>query len=56
MGDKARCYAIARAEACEVSAAVEIAAARGDTSAAAAAEVNRLACRVVALLTALIRR
>ncbi len=55
-GDKARCYAIARAEAGEAAAAVEIAAACGDASADASAEVNRLACRVVALLTALIKR
>ena len=55
-GDKSRLYAIARAEACEAAAAVEIAAACGDASASSSAEVNRLACRVVALLTALIAR
>ncbi len=53
--DKARAFAIARAEACEAAAAVEIAAASGEASAPAAAEVLRLADRVVALLTGLIR-
>jgi len=54
--DKARVYAIARAEAGEAAAAVEIAAACGEASAVASAEVNRLASRLVALLTGLIRR
>jgi len=53
--DKARSFAIARAEAGEAAAAVEIAASCGDASAASAAEVNRLAHRLVALLTGLIR-
>ena len=51
--DKARCFAIARAEACEAAAAVEIAAAAGD--AGSALEVLRVADRLVALLTGLIR-
>ncbi len=53
--DKARCYAIARGEAIEAAAAVEIAALCGDARAAAAAEVARLADRLVALLTGLCR-
>ncbi len=53
--DKARAFAIARAEACEAAAAVEIAAASGEAASPAAAEVLRLADRVVALLTGLIR-
>ncbi len=53
--DKARAFAIARAECCEAAAAVEIAALCGDASAASAAEVARLASRLVALLTGLIR-
>lgn len=53
--DKARSYAIARAEAVEAAAAVEIAALCGDTSSAAAGEVARLADRAVALLTGLCR-
>ena len=53
--DKARAFTIARAEACEAAAAVEIAASSGDASSAASAQVNRLADRLVALLTGLIR-
>ncbi len=53
--DKARAFTIARGEACEAAAAVEIAALCGDASAASAAEVARLAGRLVALLTGLIR-
>lgn len=53
--DKGRSFTIARAEACEAAAAVEIAAACGDAMAGASAEVNRLANRLVALLTGLIR-
>jgi four helix bundle protein len=53
--DKARAFAVARAEAGEAAAAVEIAAAVGDAPAGASAEVNRLADRLVALLTGLIR-
>jgi len=54
-GDKARAFAIARAEAAEAAAAVEIAALSGDASAASATEVGRLGSRVVALLTPLAR-
>jgi len=54
-GDKARSFAIARAEAGEAAAAVEIAASCGDASAASSAEVNRVANRLVALLTGLCR-
>jgi four helix bundle protein len=53
--DKARSFAIARAEACEAAAAVEIAASCGDARAEASAEVNRIADRLVAMLTGLIR-
>jgi len=54
-GDKARAFAVARAEAGEAAAAVEIAALCGDASTASAAEVARLASRVVAMLTPLVR-
>ena len=54
--DKARAFAIARGEAAEAAAAVEIAAVCGDTSAAAAAEVHRLASRLTAMLAPLARR
>ena len=54
-GDKARAFAVARAEACEAAAAVEIAAVCGDASAGSAAEVARIASRLVALLTPLVR-
>jgi four helix bundle protein len=53
--DKARSFAIARAEAGEAAAAVEIAASCGDATPAASTEVNRVADRLVALLTGLIR-
>jgi four helix bundle protein len=53
--DKARSFSIARAEAGEAAAAVEIAASCGDAPAAASAEVNRIADRLVALLTGLVR-
>jgi four helix bundle protein len=53
--DKARAFAIARAEAGEAAAAVEIAALRGDAPAGAAREVARIADRLVALLTGLVR-
>src|SRR5512138_206325 len=48
--DKARAFAIARGEASEAAAAVEIAALCGEASAAAAARVAAFADRVVALL------
>jgi len=54
-GDKARAFAVARAEATEAAAAVEIAALCGDASAASATEVARLAGRLVAMLTPLVR-
>ena len=54
--DKARSFAIARAEAGEAAAAVEIASLTGDAAPGARDEVNRLASRLVALLTGLIRR
>ena len=53
--DKARAFAIARAEAVEAAAAVEIAALCGDVAAGPAREVARLADRLVALLTGLVR-
>ena len=53
--DKARAYAIARAEGVEAAAAVEIAALCGDAPEAAAREVLRLADRLYALLTPLAR-
>jgi four helix bundle protein len=53
--DKARAFAISRAETVEAAAAVEIAALCGDTSAVHAEEVARFADRLVALLTGLVR-
>ncbi len=53
--DKARVFAIARAEAVEAAAAVEIAVLCGDCGAAQAASVYRLANRLIALLTGLCR-
>lgn len=53
--DKARVYAIARGEACEATAAVEIAAVAGDATDAAAAQCVRIGGRLVALLSGLIR-
>jgi four helix bundle protein len=53
--DKARAFAIARGEAVEAAAAVEIAALCGDAAEARAATVTALADRVVALLTPLAR-
>jgi four helix bundle protein len=53
--DKARVFAIARGEAVEAVAAVEIAALTGDASAEDAARGVVLGHRVVALLTGLIR-
>jgi four helix bundle protein len=54
--DKARAFAIARGEAGEAAAAVEIAALCGDTSREAAARCIARADRVIALLTPLVRR
>jgi len=53
--DKARAFTIARGEAVEAAAAVEIAALCGDASAESTLAVARLADRLVALLTGLIR-
>ena len=53
--DKARSFAIARAETVEAAAAIEIAALCGDASPEKAAEVARIASRLVALLTGLVR-
>ena len=53
--DKARVFAIARGEAVEAVAAVEIAAHAGDTTFEAAAACVVIGNRVVALLTGLIR-
>jgi len=53
--DKARAFAIARAEACEASAAVEIAIAAGDADASALDAVLAHADAFVAMTTRLIR-
>jgi four helix bundle protein len=53
--DKARAFAIARGEAVEAVAAVEIAALMGEADADAAARCVQIANRLVALLTGLIR-
>jgi four helix bundle protein len=53
--DKARCYAIARAEAGEAAAAVEIAVTAGDADAGAFEAVLRHADEFVAMMTGLIR-
>ncbi|MDB4933406.1 MAG: hypothetical protein JWP87_378 [Labilithrix sp.] len=53
--DKARVFAIARGEAVEAVAAVEIAAHAGDTTQAAAERCAVIGNRVVALLTGFIR-
>jgi four helix bundle protein len=53
--DKARSFAIARAEAVEAAAAVEIAELMGDCGKAEAVRVAQIANRLVALLTGLIR-
>ncbi len=53
--DKARAFAIARGEATEAAAAVEIAAACGSAAESDAERVAELANRVVAMLTPLVR-
>src|ERR1700736_5138345 len=53
--DKARCFTIARAEACEAAAGVEIAVAAGDADARALDPVLMHADRFVAMMTSLIR-
>jgi hypothetical protein len=54
--DKARVFGIARAEAGEAAAAVEIAVLSGDADAADLERVVSIANRLVAMLTGLIRR
>ncbi len=54
--DRRRAFVIARGEACEAAAAVEIAVAAGLTPASSLPPVLRLADRLVALLTGLITR
>jgi four helix bundle protein len=53
--DKARAYTVARGEAVECAAALEIAALLGEVPSAAAERVAALASEVVAMLTRLIR-
>jgi four helix bundle protein len=53
--DKARAYIVARGEAAEAAAAVEVAALLGSTSAAHNKAVHELASKLVAMLTALSR-
>jgi len=53
--DRARVFAIARGEVCEVAAAVEIASLASDCDVAVSDSVARLADRLVGLLTGLIR-
>jgi four helix bundle protein len=53
--EKARAFGIARGEAVEATAAVEIAALCGEAQEAAAREVARISDRLFALLTGLIR-
>src|SRR5579864_8287102 len=53
--DKARCFTIARGEACEAAAGVEIAVAAGDADASALEAVLMHADRFVAMTTPLIR-
>jgi four helix bundle protein len=53
--DKARCFTIARAEACEACAGVEIAVAAGDAQADTLQAVLACGDRFVAMMTALIR-
>ena len=53
--DKARSFAIARAEAVEAAAAIEIAALCGDARPADSAAVAHITHRLVGMLTALIR-
>jgi len=54
--DKARVFAIARAEAGEAAAAIEIACLSGDATESDLARVVTIANRLIAMLTALIRR
>jgi four helix bundle protein len=54
--DKARLYVIARAEAAEAAAAVQIAARAGDSTAAHAQAVDAFSNEIFAMLTAMIKR
>jgi four helix bundle protein len=54
--DKTRAFTIARGEACEAAAALEVAALCGDASQQDAQRVAHLARRLIALLTAFIQR
>jgi len=54
-GEKARAFSVARAEACEASAAAEIAAACGDVAEERAREVVRLAAQLCRMLGPLVR-
>ena len=56
LADRRRVFAIARGEATEAAAAVQIAAISGDCSESSAATATRLGGRVVALLSGLIGR
>ena len=56
LADRRRVFAIARGEAAEAVAAVQIAAMSGECSASAAEEARRHGGRVAALLSGLIRR
>jgi len=54
-GEKARAFSVARAEACEASAAAEIAAACSDAAEEGAREVVRLAAQLCRMLGPLVR-
>ena len=56
LADKARAFTIARGEACEAAAALEVAALSGDARPEDARRVAELAGELIAILTALIRR
>lgn len=56
VADKARAFTIARGEACEAAAALEIAALTNSAQLGEAQNVARIAGRLVGLLTGLIRR
>ena len=54
--DKARVYGIARGEACEAAAAIDVAAAAGYCSPESASGISSVGLRLYALLTALSRK
>jgi four helix bundle protein len=56
LADKARAFTIARGEACEAAAALEVAALSGDARLDDARRVAELASELIAILTGLIRR